>query len=97
MRANGTRATKQLGEVVAKVAKWIDARVIVSADGSAKGKGDTKRVSFGLWQGLDVKSGHSETTERMRMRAKDAMYWGRLPGTWDIELAELYAIYSALK
>lgn len=92
------KAAKALREVTSRINKWMGgATVIAAVDGSLKGEGDDKRVSYGVWQGLGPKEGDSETTAQMRANARRAMHAGRLPGTWDIEMAEMYAIHCVLK
>ena len=101
MDKTGLQATKAMGREMLKVeAENMEFDVIAAVDGSCEGEGDEKRVAYGRWYGPTERRGVHGTGESAiqgRRRVAEGMAGGRLPGTWDNEDAEVYAILRELR
>ena len=97
----GLASTKAMGKVMMEIAADNMAFDIIAAvDGSREGEGDDKRVSYGRWRGPSPPHGQhggGESDVQGRMRVAEGISGGRLPGTWDNEDAEAYAILQELR
>ena len=96
MNDTGLAATKEMGRAMLEVeADNLEFDIIAAVDGSCEGEGDEKRVAYGRWRGPSVRRGVHDVGESViqgRRRIAEGMMGGRLPGTWDNEDAEVYAI-----